>query len=316
MLDFPSATSGLSLFLSAIGQNTDAHIEAIAAHIKEEPAKLKAWLNGEEINEVSRIKLALVLNMPSWLMKPDFEEVALSCEGCRIPSNHIYVGSGSDLDGYWGNLGFKVPGCENSIWMSCSDSMAERFYSMIMNEEHEAVCFAGQGLYSYLVVPHHMKAMRALPEAADSVEGDWEIDDLDPVEGLSVGFTSLLADTFQEFIDLDGLPKEMARDIQDFCDALGGEEKIFEAIRQITVFYKDGTSERFSIDTNDELFSENLHKFMIAAAYADLLDDEDEMPKSIQFRDDMGPVVIPLNSVALVRFPSTYTDARRLLTGE
>ncbi|MFX4299810.1 hypothetical protein [Pseudosulfitobacter pseudonitzschiae] len=304
MLDTTICNSGFGLALlqnySAYG---DFDLKKFCTDMDVTEDQVAKWIDGAEIDTEDRTKIALFLNVPAWMLREDYDEALNLWTGGKIPSNGMYTPSDSIFEGYWGNIGFKVPGRDKSIWMSCSDTQAEVFCREIMAAESKTVCFKGMGLFGYIAVPDNLKAIRGIPEAGDHIIGDWEIDPCDPVEGLPVGFASIFSNDSSYIYEPEMIPAGCEKDFETYCDEAGGFEKVERALSQLTVFYKDGTSEMFEIDSRDDLMGDTVGELFYSFHKTD-----EERVSHLKFHSNECPVVIPLQAVSLVRFPVTFLD--------
>lgn len=307
MFDRPTAKSGLAYFLnSKHGSIEETLLKSISDLLHVDLPQLTAWIEGEEISESDIANVALGLNVPKWMLKEGFEEALGFDPACKIPGNGCYVPDESPLEGYWGNIGLKAPGMEKTIWMSCSDTQAEAYYESVLNGSEDTIAMRGMGLYGYIIRPENMRSMRALPEAADHVEGDWNLSVCDPCEGMPVAFPGVIYDLIYEDmpeLDFKGKVKDF---FLEMCEEAGGFDVITEALTTLRVFYSDGSSEKFNVDRNDDTLQLHVSNLMsLTAGLGDL-----ETVKAIHFHSDDCPVTIPLKHVSMIQFPVAFAEPK------
>lgn len=98
----------------------------------------------------------------------------------RPVSNRYHMLTSDHLDGYWGNFGIRLPGISKSRWFPVTVSEMKRAYANVQS----AQTFVVETLNNrcLLINRRNIEAFYFLEDAADHVEGDWDVG-ADDVQG-------------------------------------------------------------------------------------------------------------------------------------
>lgn len=252
-----------------------------------------------------RLSCALEFDIPEWVFSKDFHSIA--GEMCENSIPHTLPYAKSPLDGYWGNIGIDVRGRKDTIWVSISESACARLRAAL-NNGSEWHILSGRGLYSYIIMLENVASMKFLPEAAGPV-GTWKIDPCDPVEGLGVGFASIIGDSclYGEYLSRELLTPQAQYTYNAIIKEFGGLDAMDAAGMNIKVFFKDGGIDSHSSGGQSELIESSLD------CLNSLGGGIRETPNFFWcggHEGDATPIAIPLKDVAMIRIPSFYTSER------
>ncbi len=131
------------------------------------------WERGDVEPSLSKLReVALELGVSTQYLLDGGEE--------KPQSTRYHLFAGRAIDGYWGNLGVRLEGQLKSKWYPITVSEMKRAYRNVQSAETFVVSTLNNRCL--LINRANVQSFYFLDEAADHVEGDWEVGP-DDVEG-------------------------------------------------------------------------------------------------------------------------------------
>jgi hypothetical protein len=281
--------SGLDFAIQKSGKTKERLVELLPGSAD----KLDAWIAGEVIPDEQLHDLALLLDVSFATMRGD----VLDDDGSvfePVMMRHYY-NNDEDVDGYWGNAGFLAPNCEKSKWVSLSDNWAD-FLVKQLERDADFVVLPGMGMNGWIIFPKRLEAITMLTEAADHIEGDWDIDATDPVEGFSPAFVSTMGDPAFHAGDFEALEPFLAS-VSELAEEAGGVHALEEAAMSIDVYLINGRL--LSISCWD---GSSVEKLIDQIQF-------DGIDKGYFSSNENGQTsFIPVKNIAMIRCPVSFTN--------
>lgn len=160
-----------------------------------------------------------------------------------------------DMDGYFGQIGLRLSAGKPTAWFPLSDDDREAVTTALTHaDDAEPVLVQGLGWSSILINPVNLPSITMLPEAADGVDGDFEISPFDPVEGFDQPTLELLGlcGTEDGFCALD-LSSDVRRHVREVVTESGGWDVVEQFLSTADIHYADGTVDTLSDGTGTAL---------------------------------------------------------------
>jgi transcriptional regulator with XRE-family HTH domain len=146
-----------------------------------------------------------------------------------------------ELDGYWGNLGVKLPRSQKSKWYPISVSGHNSLYeSRSENSWITLLTLNNKGL---MINQRGVNMLNLLDEAADGPEDDWEVNHPE-VEGTPLELYRGLSDVIADPQDLDRAEysKEFIRSCERFAKEMSlTQDNLYSFLHDTSVYFIDGT---------------------------------------------------------------------------
>jgi hypothetical protein len=286
--------------LNLIGRIFNITPSELSILLEEEISDIDAWLRGEPIPSHLIPEMAMQLNVPAWTLQDDGMK-NLEAKNFKLISNETSFPDEEHLNRYWGNIGLRAPGMENSIWMSISEDEQAAFVADASSDTIGHHVLEGMGMNSFIIFPDRMHSAKLVHMDADVIIDDWNISPEDPVDGLPVSFLSLLSSS--EVLDCPAqfLNAKPGFDFLTYLDICGGHDRVEELSCSIDVYFTNGQCETFFINWMDMDFARTIHnlKYPNEAGAG-----TGATPQMIPVTSDGSQFLLMSKSISMIRFPT------------
>jgi transcriptional regulator with XRE-family HTH domain len=261
----------------------------LAGRIKVPPDTLEAWENGTARPSAGQLSsLAFEFGCRSEDLQSERDENAR-----KILTNTYYISTDRKIeDGWWGHLGVKLPGHDQSKWFPITLGTADRVAARLRGYEEDEKWIIVETLNNRMLVINPLATRRLwlLDDAQDEPSGDWSI----PIDGYS-GQPAEFYKALEKYTDVEkhDLPESIVKHIEGFTDVEDlGEDEINQLLFDTHIHDGSGACASYWVD---------------AAKLVELVEsiEFEAPPRIIDLSCDSFDSYFPSNHIAMIDMPRT-----------
>jgi DNA-binding XRE family transcriptional regulator len=176
----------------------------------------------------------------------------------KVVTTFPFIPGRNDIsDGFWGHIGLLSKGLQNTKWYPVSIAVVERLERNLANlQSGQWVQFDTLNNRVVACRPTSLAKLYILDDAADPVEGDWELRD-DEYQGMPLEIYRYLADSTLEEPEASSDFKQIARNFLERMQLT--EDDLYEFLHYTRFHFTDGRTDAMWVEP------ENLSDFLFDA---------------------------------------------------